>query len=257
MFEGKGKPLSDSGLAKAGETLGVELPVLWAVMTVETRGCGFLPDRRPLILFERHWFRKRTNGRFDQVAPDLSNPTWGGYGKSGAYQYERLERAIQLDRTAALESTSWGLGQVMGFNAKAVGFADVEAMVQSMCDSEDAQFQGMVGFIQSNGLAKYLRSGDWASFARSYNGDDFQKNQYDSKLARAHARYKVGPLPDLRVRAAQMYLSFLGYNTGGVDGWFGEKSHRALMKFQSSKGMPSSGELDDATMAALESAALA
>ncbi|HEX6829041.1 MAG TPA: N-acetylmuramidase domain-containing protein [Burkholderiales bacterium] len=256
MFEGKGKPLSDSGLARAGETLGVELPALWAVMTVETKGCGFLPDRRPLILFERHWFRKLTGAKFDQVAPDLSNRTWGGYGKSGAYQHERLKRAIQLDRTAALESTSWGLGQVMGFNAKAVGFPDVEEMVKAMCDSEDAQFQGMVGFIASKSLARHLKSGDWAAFARAYNGDEFQKNQYDTKLARTHARYAVGPLPDLRVRAAQMYLNFLGFDTGGVDGWFGEKSHRAVMKFQAGKGMAATGALDGETLAALEVAAI-
>jgi hypothetical protein len=56
MLEGKGKPLSEGGLSQAGKTLGVELPALWAVMTVETKGCGFLPDRRPLILFERHVF---------------------------------------------------------------------------------------------------------------------------------------------------------------------------------------------------------
>jgi len=254
MFEGKGKPLSESGLAQAAQTLGVELPALWAVMTVETKGCGFLPDRRPLIVFERHWFRKLTGGKFDAAVPDLSNPVAGGYGASGANQHQRLERAIKLERKAALESTSWGLGQLMGFNAKAVGFPDVEAMVQVMCDAEDAQFQGMVGFVQSKGLSKFLRSADWSSFAKFYNGPEFQKNQYDTKLARAHARLKVGPLPDLRVRAAQMYLSFLGYDPGGVDGWFGDKSQRALMKFQSGKGMPSNGALDDATLAALETA---
>lgn len=257
MFKGKGTPLSASGLAQAAQTLGVELPALWAVMSVETRGCGFLADRRPLILFERHWFRRLTGGKFDATAPDLSNALAGGYGASGAHQYERLERAIALDRKAALESTSWGLGQVMGFNARNVKFADVEAMVQAMCDSEDAQFQGMVGFVQNNGLAKYLRSGDWSRFAKFYNGPDFQKNQYDIRLARAHARHKVGPLPDLRVRAAQMYLSFLGYNTGGVDGWFGERSHRAVIKFQSSKGIAPTGALDDETFMALENAAAA
>ncbi len=97
MFEGKGIALSEQGLKDAGDALGVGPPALWAVMTVETKGCGFLPDRRPLILFERHWFRKLTGGKFDAAAPDLSNPVWGGYGASGAHQHERLERAIKLD----------------------------------------------------------------------------------------------------------------------------------------------------------------
>ena len=150
MFEGAGKPLSDSGLTQAGTALNVGLPALWAVMTVETKGCGFLPDKRPLILFERHIFHRSTQGRFANDAPDLSNPAWGGYGSAGAYQYERLERAVALDRKAALESCSWGLGQVMGFNAGKVGFSDVEAMVAAMMRSEDEQFRAMVAFIAAN-----------------------------------------------------------------------------------------------------------
>ena len=254
MFEGKGKPLSEDGLSQAGKTLGVELPALWAVMTVETKGCGFLPDRRPPILFERHVFHKLTGGRFAKRAPDLSDPKWGGYGAGGAYQHERLERAITLDRKAVLESSSWGLGQVMGFNAQKVGFANVEDMVKAMTDSEDAQFQAMVAFIDGNGLAKYLQQGDWAEFAYHYNGSDFQKNCYDQKLAKAHARFSVGPMPDLRVRAAQLYLTFLGYKPGGVDGGFGANTQNALMRFQAAKELPVSGLLDDQSFAAMEAA---
>jgi hypothetical protein len=251
MFEGTGKPLSEDGLKEATRRLGVGLPALWSVMTVETKGCGFLPDRRPLILFERHWFSKLTGGRFDVVAPDISNRVAGGYGASGAQQHLRLARAVELDRRAALKSTSWGLGQVMGFNAESVGFHDVEAMVAAMCDGEDAQFEGMVGFIESNGLAPLLKRSDWAGFARRYNGPEFQKNQYDAKLAKAHARFLVGPLPNLRVRAAQLYLNYLGYDTGGVDGWFGAKSQMALTQFQRSAALPVTQTLDDATLDAL------
>ena len=160
MFEGKGRPLSESGVTQAGATLNVGLPALWAVMTVETKGCGFLPDRRPLILFERHVFHRLTQGRLAKDAPDLSNPARGGYGPAGVHQHERLERALGLDRRAALESCSWGLGQVMGFNSKKVGFADVEDMVSAMLDSEDKQFQAMVGFIKAFNLSQYLAQGD-------------------------------------------------------------------------------------------------
>jgi N-acetylmuramidase-like protein/putative peptidoglycan binding protein len=256
MFEGKGRPLSGAGLRQAGMALGVGLPSLWAVMTVETRGCGFLRDRRPVILFERHWFSKLTGREFDEVAPDLSNSTAGGYGKNGAFQHERLERGIKLNRRAALESTSWGLGQVMGFNAAAVGFTDVEAMVNATCESEDLQFQAMIKFIEANGLATHLKTVDWVSFARLYNGPEFQRNMYDKKLAMAHARFTVGPLPDLRVRAAQLYLSFLGLDPSGVDGWFGEKTQKMIVAFQASKDMPRTGRLDDATFSALETAAM-
>ena len=168
-----------------------------------------------------------------------------------------LERAIVLDRKAALESTSWGLGQVMGFNARAAGFADVEAMVAAMCDSEDAQFGAVVGFITSKNLSKYLKQEDWAGFAARYNGPDYAKNHYDARLARASALFRAGPLPDLRLRAAQLYLTYLGYAPGTVDGWFGTNTRKALVRFQEDKGLEATGRLDDKVFAVLERAGLA
>lgn len=82
---------------------------------------------RPKILIERHWFSRLTQGQFNVQAPDISNATSGGYGAGGAFQYERLAKVIAMNRTAALKSTSWGLGQVMGFNAAKLGFANVNA----------------------------------------------------------------------------------------------------------------------------------
>jgi len=256
MFEGAAKPLSEAGISEAASNIGVGLPALWAVMTVETKGCGFYADRRPQILFERHIFHRRTNGKFDALNPGISNKVAGGYGANGAFQYERLAEAIALDRKAALESSSWGLGQVMGFNSVDAGFSDVEAMVSAMCDSEDAQLYAMIGFVTKNDLAKYLKKSDWAKFAYFYNGSDFQKNSYDTKLATAFARYSVGPLPSLMVRAAQLYLTFLDRNPGAVDGWFGQKTQKQIIKFQKEAGLETTGQLDPVTIASLEKATL-
>ncbi len=224
------------------------------MLAVETSGCGFLSDRRPQILFERHWFAKLTHGKFNDTAPDISNTVAGGYGSRGAPQYDRLERAIVLDRTAALRSTSWGLGQIMGFNAETVGFANVEAMVQACVASEDGQMRAMCGFITSAKLADRLRNKDWAGFAYRYNGTEFQKNKYDEKLATYNARYETGPLPDLAVRGTQMSLMYLGYSAGGVDGWFGAQTQRALVTFQKSQNIAQTGQPDAITQAALQAA---
>ena len=62
-------------------------------------------------------------------------------------------------------------------------------MVKAMASSEDAQFQGMAGFIPVNKLSKFLQQGDWENFARRYNEPGFKKNRYDEKLADEHARY--------------------------------------------------------------------
>lgn len=251
-FTATARPLTSTGLERIASGLQIGLPALWAVLTVETKGCGFLPDRRPVILFERHIFHRRTGGRFSASHPEVSQARAGGYGASGDWQYQRLAEALSLDRQAALESASWGLGQVMGFNAKVVGFRDVEDMVAQMCESEDAQLQGVAGFVASAGLARALQRGDWVRFARTYNGEEFQKNRYDQKLALAHARYQAGPLPNLGVREAQLLLTYLGYRgVGTVDGWYGGNTQRALLAFQTEAGLPATGTTDAATMAAL------
>lgn len=249
MTAGKASPINQQGIDEATGRLGVGAPALWAVLTVETSGCGFLPDRRPKILFERHWFSRLTHGQFDSVEPGVSNPKAGGYGPDGGFQHERLAKAIFLDRRAALQSASWGLGQVMGFNAEKVGFANVEELVTASQGSENAQLAAMVAFIGQADIAKHLRSGDWASFAFRYNGTDFQKNKYDEKLDLFHKRFMQGPMPDLTVRTLQMGLMLLGY--GGprfVDGWFGSNTQKALMKYQHASGLGISGIADTATL---------
>ena len=73
-FLDRGEPLSGQGVAEAADLLSVPLPLLWAAATVETSGCGFLRDRRPVALFERHEYPRRTAGRYDAFCPDISPP---------------------------------------------------------------------------------------------------------------------------------------------------------------------------------------
>lgn len=250
-FQGRGEALSDAGIAGSGGQLAVGGAEIWAVLQVETSGSGFLPDRRPKILFERHIFSGRTGGRFDAAHPDISNPKRGGYS-GGAAEYGRLARAIALDRKAALESASWGIGQVMGFNFGVGGFPDVEAMVTAMQVSEDRQLALMAGFVEKNNLAAALQQKDWTAFARGYNGSSFADNDYDGKLKAAFQTLSGGKLPDLKVRAAQLYLTYAGLNPHGIDGVVGNNTKAALKTFQTQKGLPPTGELDDGTFNALK-----
>ncbi len=251
QFVGRALPLGREGLSEVVGELGVTAAEVWAVLTVETRGCGFLPDRRPLILFERHIFSRETQQKFDADHPDISNPGWGGYGAGGAAQYRRLERAIALDRRAALRSASWGIGQLMGFNAELAGYADVEAMVVAMTQSEDQQLLGMTREITHNQLERALRAHDWPAFARGYNGPKYAENRYDIRLAAAYQKFKMGPLPDLDVRAAQVYLTYLGYNPGPVDGLMGRFTRSALHDFQSKLGLSVTDDVDEVLLSRL------
>lgn len=241
-FQGSGRPIDDEGMNQVCSALGIAEPEVWAVLTVETRGFGFLQDRRPQILFERHIFHRLTGGVHDAGNEAISNRNPGGY-VGGRGEYDRLIKAMELDREAALQSASWGIGQVMGFNFEVAGFSTVDAMVEDMVKSENAQLMAMANFIKFNNLADALRRNNWVSFARGYNGRDFKKNEYDTRLAAAHAKYS-NILPDLALRTAQAALRYLGIDPGPVDGLRGRRTRSAITHFQEQFGLPVTGELD-------------
>src|SRR6516164_4067440 len=73
-FAGSGKPLTQRGLDAAAGIVDIPMAAMWAVIQVESSGAGYLDDRRPKILFERHKFSHATGGRFDDSHPGISNP---------------------------------------------------------------------------------------------------------------------------------------------------------------------------------------
>ncbi|MHA2903701.1 N-acetylmuramidase domain-containing protein [Ralstonia mannitolilytica] len=119
--------LTAAHLQAAAEALDVPVAAVRAVNEVESLGSGFLPDGRPVILFERHiMYRqlKRAGKDADALAqqfPNLVNPKRGGYvGNAG--EHMRLARAVQIDEDCALASASWGAFQVMGFHWKLLDY---------------------------------------------------------------------------------------------------------------------------------------
>jgi peptidoglycan hydrolase-like protein with peptidoglycan-binding domain len=250
-FAGAARPLHRDGLTAAAAHVGVDPAALWTVVVVETSGCGFLPDRRPCILFERHIFSTRTGRRFDAAHPGISGLA-GGYGQPGAHQYGRLEEAIACDRRAALESASWGLGQIMGFNAGLAGFRDAEEMVSEMMRSENEQILAMASFMRATGMHVALQSRDWTNFARRYNGPGFATNRYDEKLAAAHASLSSGGMPDPEARAVQLLLTYHGFNPGKIDGIVGGLTRAAISAFTSKHRLPATEDHKDLQAALLE-----
>jgi hypothetical protein len=247
-------PLSTTGIQNALTTLGIDQPTLWAMLHVESSQVGFLGDRRPQILFERHIFSRLTGGVYDATNPGISNPVPGGYGASGAAQYPRLGEAVALDSDAALQSASWGLGQVMGENFALGGYAGVEAMVADMCASEDVQLTMMVEFIAQNNLAAALQTQNWVVYARGYNGPNYAAQQYDVRLANAYATFLAGQMPDQTVRTAQVLLKYLRYNVAVVDGELGPNTLTALHSFQSAQGANLTQTIDAGVVATLTAA---
>ena len=255
-FTGAAAPLSKKAFDEAVAALDIKEASLWAILAVETRGFGFFPDKRPKILFERHKFHERTKGKFSASFPDISSATPGGYSKNAA-EYDRLARAITLDRNAALESASWGLGQIMGFNAAKLKYDDAADMVAKFTTGEDEQLRGVVKFIEGSApLHKAVKGRDWAKVAFFYNGKEFKKNNYDVKLQQFFDLYSLpNHAPSIDVRADQARLTYLGIDPHGVDGFLGQGARAAVLAFQKKHNLPQTGDLDEATRTALTAAA--
>ena len=67
---------------------------------------------------------------------------------------------------------------------------------------------------------------------------------------------KTTPQPQPRTKRSQTHqiqelLTIIGYDSGPVDGIRGKKTRAAIQQFQRDKGLPASGEPDDATLKAM------
>lgn len=190
------KVITEAQIKSIAADYGIEVAALKAVMEVECKGSGFNTDGTPVILYERHKFYEGlvainwiTKSReWYRLYPDLCNPNAGGYGKYSE-QHGKLDRAAKLNRDVALASCSWGLGQVMGFNWKSLGYKSLQEFVNAMYKDEASQLDAMCRYIKVNGLVKALQNKDWKAFAKGYNGRNYAQNSYDVKLASAYRKF--------------------------------------------------------------------
>lgn len=223
--------LTQNDYAKAAEKLGVDVASVRAVASVESKGSGFFKPGFPAILYERHIFyrellTKRNNetkarikyenstlagtqldvkvsealravkNEMDKLVlknSNICNQSPGGY-LGGIKEYDRLAQAVAIDEECANRSCSWGAFQIMGFHAEFLGYKNVMDFVAKMKASEAEQLNAFCTFIQKNpSLLKALKAKNWATFAKFYNGADYAKNSYDTKLAAAFNTYTENP----------------------------------------------------------------
>ena len=170
-------------LVEAARQLACEVAAIMAVVETEVGIRGpFDSAGRPTVLFERHYFSKLTQGKYDKANPDIANPVAGGYGKFSE-QYPKLERAAKLDRQAAWKSASWGAFQIMGANHVQAGHASIDSFVAAMQKSVLGQLDAFVAFVKgSASLQRALRTRNWTAFAKEYNGPSYAANHYDVKM---------------------------------------------------------------------------
>jgi hypothetical protein len=186
---GPDTPISAVDVARVAQRLRVTSAHVWTVYDVEAAGDPFI-DGRPAILFEPHIFSRLTGHRYDRSHPNLSSRSWNRklYPGSQAGRWKQLLDALALDVDAALQSASYGGFQVLGTNWKALGYKSPWDFVLSQSVSVGEQLHAFAEFVLANRLDDELRAGNWAGFARGYNGPGYAQNGYDKRL---RSRYLV------------------------------------------------------------------
>lgn len=169
-----------------------ELASMLAFIEVETGGRGFdTKTGKILIQFEPSWFRKK--------APYAPSGKWSvNRVDVQAREWEAFNNAFKLNPTAAMESTSIGLAQIMGFHYERLGYASVGKMWDDAKTGIEAQVRQLVKFIDTDaGLADALRKHDWARVARLYNGAGYKtiarkymRVPYDEAMRNTYIKYR-------------------------------------------------------------------
>jgi hypothetical protein len=128
-FVGAAHSLHSDGLAAAAEHVGVHPAVLWPVIVVERAACGFLPDRRPGILFERHIFQQpRPTAVRRRSSGDQRRRLWAGWSPP----IRPAEESIAYDRRAVLELCGYPLFVTEPFLVSALSLGSCFANLQKI-----------------------------------------------------------------------------------------------------------------------------
>ncbi|EON77111.1 Putative phage-encoded peptidoglycan binding protein [Lunatimonas lonarensis] len=197
----------------AGSTgIKLSLPVVKAVIAVESSGRGHLADGRAKILFEGHVFWRNLERlgespqNYVKGNEDILFQKWTrAHYKGGSREYDRLERAISIHPQAAVYAASWGMFQILGENLdgyiKGRKYKDTEDFVKHQHESEYFHLLDFLEFIRSktsrgNKLIDYISEGrsgdyDWEAFAFGYNGSGYAVSQYHTRMKVAYEKLKA------------------------------------------------------------------
>lgn len=187
--------LTDKDFIEVAERLNVEPAAIKAIVEIEAGKAhqGFSAPGVPLINFDLSMFRQFAQRRGVNLSKYSKSHSLVFSASKGSQERanRRLQAAKTINHDAAIEGTFWGMFQIGGFNWKKCGASSLDDFVERMSRSERDQLELFAEFIVNSGLIKSLRSKDWATFARGYNGPGYARRAYHTRMAQAYARYKA------------------------------------------------------------------
>ena len=238
----------------------IDPDAVMAAVEVESGGQTFTVIdgvQMPLILFEYHVFYRNLHqeDRAAAVASRLAAPRWGDipYPKTQRERYELLAKAAMIDAEAAHAACSWGVGQVLGENAKWIGYESAVAMAQVAQSGLAGQVEIMLRFIEKRGLVDALVMKDWAALAHGYNGPLHARHDYAGRMARAYERISGQTAPNVLKLgdsgpAVAELQALLGEKQDGI---FGTATEAAVRYHQRREGLKVDGIVGPETWASL------
>ncbi len=281
------KRLTASGFERASDIVGCEPAMLQALCQKESPDGGFDPKGRLKILPEKHKiyrylpagkrsFAVRSGFAIPRRSPSKQYRGFGSYPRdaerAGNLRWGFFNRAYELDQYAAMMGTSFGLGQMMGFNHKRVGYDTPAAMIKAFEEHEDNQLLASAIFIASDRqLKQAFIHHDFQVIEHKYNGGgqggryaaEFETIYNNIKNGGKHTGEMFGGMTraiSLRlgsygqdVLALQKKLNQLGYNCD-ADGVFGARTEDQVILFQRHNGLSEDGIIGPKTQAAFEHA---
>ena len=186
--------ITEKDFEDAAKLLGCDVAAVKAIKEVESGKAPFLSSGFPTMLFEAHIFYKQLGNSVGQYIGSHKNIISKSWDKSlykgGENEVLRLREAWNISPKGAAMSASYGAFQICGFNYSMCGYKSALEYLGKVWLGEKEQLEAFVRFIKASGIAPHLKNHNWAEVAKKYNGAGYKANSYDTRLAKAWAKYK-------------------------------------------------------------------
>lgn len=207
--------ITNTQIKEIAQRNGLAYAALKAFIEVESSGKGFGSDGKLIIQFEPSWMARRLDAK--GIHHTYKNGVLTGNAthmdddgvinitpisiKNGVEvqrkEWEAFNKAWKIDPDSAMEATSIGLPQIMGFHYARLGYASAGDMWDDFKRGEYQQILALVRFIKTDArLYRALQLKDWHTVASIYNGSGYRKlakrlgrEPYDVSMRKAYEKY--------------------------------------------------------------------